>query len=95
MTGSVTIIGLGPGDNQQITPAASRALTIATDVVGYIAYVERVAPRPGLTLHASDNRVEAERACQALDLAAAGGNVVIVSSGVAKKKSDTSSSFPS
>ena len=81
MTRCVTIIGLGPGDDQQITPAASEALASATDVVGYITYVGRVAPRPGLTLHASDNRVEAERACQALDLAAAGGNVVIVSSG--------------
>ena len=81
MTRCVTIIGLGPGDDQQITPAASQALASATDVVGYITYVGRVAPRPGLTLHASDNRVEAERACQALDLAAAGGNVVIVSSG--------------
>ena len=81
MTRCVTIIGLGPGDDQQITPAASEALASATDVVGYITYVGRVAPRPGLTLHASDNRVEAERACQALDLAAVGGNVVIVSSG--------------
>ena len=81
MKGSVTIIGLGPGDDHQITPAASKALARATDVVGYIAYVERVAPRPGLTLHASDNRAEAERAYQALDLAAVGRNVVIVSSG--------------
>ena len=81
MRGSVTIIGLGPGDDHQITPAASKALARATDVVGYIPYVERVAPRPGLTLHASDNRAEAERAYQALDLAAVGGNVVIVSSG--------------
>lgn len=81
MTGSVTIIGLGPGDDHQITPAARKALASATDVVGYILYVERVVPRPGLTLHASDNRAEAERAYQALDLAVAGGNVVIVSSG--------------
>ena len=81
MTGSVTISGLGPGDDQQITPAASEALANATDVVGYISYVERVAPRQGLTLHASDNRAEAARARQALDLAATGRNVVIVSSG--------------
>ena len=44
MTRLVTIIGLGPGDDQQITPAASQALASATDVVGYIAYVGRVAP---------------------------------------------------
>jgi precorrin-3B C17-methyltransferase len=40
-----------------------------------------VAPRPGLALHPSDNRVERERAAHALDLAAQGGQVVIVSSG--------------
>ena len=81
MTGLVTVVGLGPGDDQQITPAVSKALAKATDVVGYISYVARLTPRPGLTLHASDNRVETERACQALDLALANGNVVIVSSG--------------
>jgi precorrin-3B C17-methyltransferase len=56
-------------------------LADATDVIGYIPYVARVAPRPGLTLHASDNRVELDRAAHALDLCAAGARVVIVSSG--------------
>ena len=53
----------------------------ATDVVGYIPYVARITPRDGLTLHASDNRVELDRANHALDMAAAGRRVVVVSSG--------------
>lgn len=81
MTGSLVVAGLGPGDSALVTPEVTAALAAATDVVGYIPYVARVAPREGLTLHASDNRVELQRAQEALDLAAAGRRVVIVSSG--------------
>ena len=81
MTGTLTIAGLGPGHAAQVTPEVSAALAAATDVLGYIPYVARVAPRAGLTLHPSDNRVERERAAHALDLAARGGQVVLVSSG--------------
>lgn len=81
MTGQLTIAGLGPGDQKQITPAVEQAIASATDVVGYIPYVARIAPRDGLVLHSSDNRVEADRARQALDMAAAGRRVLVVSSG--------------
>jgi precorrin-3B C17-methyltransferase len=81
MTGWVVVAGLGPGDEALVTPEVRSALAEATDVVGYIPYVARVAPRPGLTLHASDNRVELDRAGHALQLAAAGRRVVVVSSG--------------
>lgn len=81
MTGWLAIAGLGPGDDRLVTPEVSAALAEATDVVGYIPYVARVAPRPGLTLHPSDNRVELDRARAALEMAAAGHRVVVVSSG--------------
>ena len=81
MTGSLAVAGLGPGDQALVTPEVTAALAAATDVVGYIPYVARVTPRQGLTLHATDNRAELERARQALELAAAGRRVVIVSSG--------------
>jgi precorrin-3B C17-methyltransferase len=81
MSGTLTIAGLGPGADAQITPEVTAALAAATDVVGYIPYVARVAPREGLTLHPSDNRVEMDRARAALTMAAAGRQVVIVSSG--------------
>jgi len=64
-----------------VTPEVTAALSGATDVVGYIPYVARVAARPGLTLHPSENRVELDRARAALELAAAGRRVVVVSSG--------------
>jgi len=81
MTGWLAIAGLGPGDAALMTPEVSEALAQATDVIGYIPYVARIAPREGLTLHASDNRVEIDRATLALELAAAGRRVVVVSSG--------------
>lgn len=81
MSGWLAIAGLGPGDERLVTPEVSAALAEATDVVGYIPYVARVAPRPGLTLHPSDNRVELDRAQAALDMAVGGKRVVVVSSG--------------
>ncbi|GHC28675.1 precorrin-3B C(17)-methyltransferase [Aidingimonas halophila] len=79
--GWLKIAGLGPGDEALITPEVSAALADATDVVGYVPYVERVAPRPGLVRHGSDNREEIRRAEQALRMAAEGRRVVVVSSG--------------
>ena len=81
MTGRVIVAGLGPGDPAQVTPLVEAAIAKATDVIGYIPYVARITPREGLTLHPSDNRVEADRAYHALELAAAGKEVLIVSSG--------------
>ncbi len=81
MTGLLSIAGLGPGAEALVTPEVTVALTEATDVVGYIPYVARIAPRDGLTLHPSDNRVELDRARHALAMAAEGRRVVVVSSG--------------
>jgi precorrin-3B C17-methyltransferase len=81
LSGWIAIAGLGPGDAALVTPEVTAALAAATDVIGYIPYVARVAPREGLTLHPSDNRVELDRAGHALSLALAGRRVVVVSSG--------------
>ena len=81
MSGSLIVVGLGPGTAQWITPAAQAALDAATDIVGYGPYVDRVPERVGLTKHASDNRVEVERAAHALHLAADGRRVAVVSGG--------------
>lgn len=80
-TGWLVVAGLGPGAEAMVTPEVTAALSAATDVLGYIPYVARIAPRAGLTLHPSDNREELERARQALELAAGGRRVVVVSSG--------------
>lgn len=81
MSGWIAIAGIGPGDAALITPEVTEVLAQATDIVGYGPYVARVPPREGLTLHATDNRVELERAAHALGMAAAGHRVVVVSSG--------------
>lgn len=81
MSGWVFIAGLGPGDPNLITPEVSASIAEATDVVGYIPYVARIAERPGLTLHPSDNRVELDRSRHALEMASEGRKVLVVSSG--------------
>ena len=81
MSGWLVVAGLGPGDEDLVTPQVRTVLADATDIVGYIPYVARIKPRVGLTLHATDNRVELDRAGHALALAAGGARVVIVSSG--------------
>lgn len=80
-TGEVVVIGLGPGHDLWTTPQVRAELAAATDLVGYTTYLRRVTTRPGQRVHASDNRVEAERAEFALDLAAHGARVAVVSSG--------------
>jgi precorrin-3B C17-methyltransferase len=81
MTGTLTIAGIGPGDEALITPEVTAALAAATDIFGYAPYVARVRARAGLTLHPSDNRMELQRAREALRMASEGRDVVVVSSG--------------
>ena len=77
----VTVVGLGPGDPGWLTPEAAAAIAAATDLVGYRTYLDRVPQRPGQHRHASGNTAEADRAALALDLAAKGSRVAVVSSG--------------
>lgn len=79
--GEVVVVGLGPGDTAWTTPEVTAALAEATDLVGYTTYIDRVPARPGQHRHASDNKVESERAAMALDLAKRGAKVAVVSSG--------------
>ena len=80
-SGEVVVVGLGPGADDWTTPEVSRELAAATDLIGYTTYLARVAPLAGQRVHASDNRVEAQRAEFALDLASRGARVAVVSSG--------------
>jgi precorrin-3B C17-methyltransferase len=82
MSGALVIVGLGPGSADLLTPAAAKALHAATDLVGYGPYLDRITESlPGQIRHASDNRVEVERARHALELAAEGRQVAVVSGG--------------
>lgn len=79
--GEVAVVGLGPAGPEWLTPEAGAALAEAEELVGYTTYLDRVARRPGQHRHGSDNRDEARRARQALQLAASGRRVAVVSSG--------------
>lgn len=79
--GEVVVVGLGPGAARWTTPEVEAELRQATDIVGYSTYVGRVPERLGQRRHLSDNKVEAERAAMALDMAKRGRRVVVVSSG--------------
>ncbi|KFZ77560.1 ATP-binding protein [Amycolatopsis sp. MJM2582] len=79
--GEVVVVGLGPAGPEWLTPEATAELAAAEHIVGYGPYVARVPQRAGQQRHASGNRVEAERAVEALELAAGGAKVAVVSSG--------------
>ena len=79
--GRVSVVGLGPAGAEWLTPEARAELAEAEELVGYDTYLERVPVRPGQRRHASDNRVEDARARLALELAAGGARVAVVSSG--------------
>lgn len=81
MTGRLTVIGIGPGNPEQLTPEARRAIDEATDLYGYAGYLKRLSPGDGQRLHISDNREEMDRAAAALDRAASGGRAAVVSGG--------------
>ena len=81
MKGSLTIVGLGPGAPELITPAVTDALKDSTDIVGYSKYIERVKDTSGKSFHPSDNREEIDRAELSINLALQGKKVVVVSSG--------------
>ena len=79
--GRVSVVGLGPAGPEWLTPEAQAELAAADVLVGYQTYIDRVPARAGQERHASDNRVEADRARHALQLAADGAHVAVVSSG--------------
>jgi len=80
-SGSVAVVGLGPAGPSWTTPEAQAELAAADTLIGYATYLARVPERPDQERHATDNRVEAERARHALKLAAGGRRVAVVSSG--------------
>jgi cobalt-precorrin 5A hydrolase / precorrin-3B C17-methyltransferase len=80
--GKLTVIGTGPGSQEWMSPQVRSTILAATDLVGYHTYLDLVKDlSAGKECHGSDNRVELDRSRLALDLAASGKQVVVVSSG--------------
>ena len=81
MSGKLYVIGTGPGGAQQMTPETRAAVDASDDFLGYGPYLDRLSLRPDQQRIASDNREELDRARAALELAASGRNVCVVSGG--------------
>jgi precorrin-3B C17-methyltransferase len=81
--GRITVIGLGPGDASLLAPMARQALVRAQAIVGYKGYLELVEPEllAGRQVLSTGMTGEVERCNAAIDLARAGTETVVVSSG--------------
>ncbi len=80
--GRLLIAGIGPGGDGWMTAECREAVAAATDLVGYGRYLDLLGDRTrGKALHEFRLGEEAARARLALDLAARGRTVALVSSG--------------
>jgi precorrin-3B C17-methyltransferase / cobalt-factor III methyltransferase len=79
--GRLFVVGLGPGGPGYLTEDTRVALETAQDLIGYAPYLARLPERAGQTRIGSDNRVELERAREALRRTAEGRTVALVSGG--------------
>jgi cobalt-precorrin 5A hydrolase / precorrin-3B C17-methyltransferase len=80
--GRLLIVGTGPGSDGWMTAEAEDAVAQATDLVGYTLYLDILADRAaGKTRHDFPLGEEIDRVRAALELAATGRTVALVSSG--------------
>ena len=80
--GSVTVIGIGSGNSQDLTAEADLALRQVDTIIGYRTYVEQVRKLyPGKQFISGTMGAEIDRCREALALARSGKRVAMVSSG--------------
>ena len=81
--GILSLVSIGPGDLNWMLPAARAAVESAEIIIGYGIYLDQLAPilHDGQRCIQSPLGNEIDRATQAVDLAAAGNHVALVSSG--------------
>lgn len=79
----ITVVGIGPGGEADMTIAVRRAVGDAEAVVGYNRYLKLVEPfiSPSAQIVGSGMKRERDRAERAFDIALSGRSVVVVSSG--------------
>ncbi len=81
-SGSIQVVGLGPGDSSLMAPSARAAIESADVILGYKTYLNLIADlAPETPRQSSGMRKEVERAQEALTLAQDGKRVIVVSSG--------------
>jgi cobalt-precorrin 5A hydrolase / precorrin-3B C17-methyltransferase len=80
--GKLSVVGIGPGKPDWRTPAVTKAISQASDVVGYKLYLDLLGDLiKDKTRHMSELAQEEDRVRKALDLAAEGRDVALVCSG--------------
>ena len=80
--GKLSVVGIGPGNYENMTVRADRALQESRIIVGYSVYVDLVKERyPDKEYRTTAMTQEADRCRLALDLARAGDTVSMVCSG--------------
>ena len=80
--GKLSVVGIGPGNYENLTVRADRALGACDTVIGYTVYVELVREQyPGKEFCATPMTKEADRCRMALDAARQGKDVCMVCSG--------------
>lgn len=81
--GKLLLVGIGPGNLDQITPAAKTAISSADAVIGYSLYINLISSlrRPEQIIEALPITQETQRAKRAIELAEWGLTVAVVSSG--------------
>ena len=81
-TGKLYVVGIGPGNDGNVTPAASAAIAAADLIVGYTTYVKLVAHLiVDKEVHRTGMTEEIGRARAAVESARSGKTVAIISSG--------------
>ena len=82
MTGTLSVVGIGPGAADHLTPAALDAIRAAEVVVGYVTYIKLVRPLlDGKQVIKTGMTEEIGRARASIEAARAGARVAIISSG--------------
>ena len=81
--GHLSVVGLGPGSRDLLTPRAVDAIRNATFIAGYAPYVRQIRDlvRPGATILATKMGTEEERTQAAIDATRDGRNVAFVCGG--------------
>ena len=81
-TGSVSLVGIGPGKAEWRTPEASRIIQNADELVGYGFYIDLLGPAASGRVRRDFELGEEEARCRyALEQAATGKDVAIICSG--------------
>lgn len=82
MSGTLKIVGTGPGNHNELSPRALEALRGADTIVGYPRYIDLIRDLiPGKDILTSGMKREKERAAAALEAARQGKAVCLVSGG--------------